>query len=73
VLIGCGNEKKRNDASNLVVFPYQPLDRYAEVLASGDVLLGILNADAGVYSVPSKILSNLCAGRPILFSMPEED
>ena len=58
---------------NMFILPYQPLDEYAQVLASGDVLVGILNVDAGVYSVPSKILSYLCAQRPVLLAMPEEN
>jgi len=61
------------DGSNMLILPYQPLDRYAQVLASGDVLVGILEEDAGVYSVPSKILSYLCARRPLLLSMPVEN
>lgn len=58
---------------NLLILPYQPFGRYAEVLASGDVLVGILEADAGAYSVPSKILSYLCAQRPILLAIPKEN
>lgn len=57
----------------LVLLPYQPFERYAEVLASADVLIGILEAGAGSYAVPSKILSYLCAGRPILAAMPQEN
>jgi len=63
-------EKK---VKNLLILPYQPLDVYAQVLASGDVLIGILKEDAGVFSVPSKILSYLCAQRPILAAMPPEN
>jgi len=55
---------------NLVLLPYQPYERLPEVLASADVLLVVLQDDAGVFSVPSKVLSNLCAGRPILAAMP---
>ena len=49
------------------------MERYPEVLATGDVLVGILKAEAGIYSVPSKVLSYLCAERPILLSMPTEN
>ncbi len=55
---------------NLVLLPYQPYERLPEVLASADVLLVLLQDDAGVFSVPSKVLSNLCARRPILAAMP---
>ena len=50
--------------------PFQPFDQLSEVLASADVLLVILEPDAGVFSVPSKVLSSLAAGRPILGSIP---
>jgi glycosyltransferase involved in cell wall biosynthesis len=42
-------------------------------MASGDVLLALLEADAGVFSVPSKVLSYLCAGRPILAAIPGDN
>jgi glycosyltransferase involved in cell wall biosynthesis len=55
---------------NLIVMPYQPFADLPEVLASGDVLVGLLEEDAGVFSVPSKTLSYLCAGRPLLLAVP---
>jgi glycosyltransferase involved in cell wall biosynthesis len=44
-----------------------------DVLAAGDVLVAILEPDAGTFSVPSKILSYLCAGRPLLLGVPESN
>ena len=41
-----------------------------EVLGSADVLVVLLEEDAGEFSVPSKVLSYLCAGRPVLGLMP---
>ncbi|HBG73902.1 MAG: hypothetical protein A2X25_03255 [Chloroflexi bacterium GWB2_49_20] len=58
---------------NLVVLPFQPNEVYAQVLGTADVLVSILNEDAGVYSVPSKVLTYLCAGRPLLLSIPFEN
>jgi len=43
------------------------------VTATGDVLVALLEADAGAFSVPSKILTYLCAGRPILAAVPREN
>ena len=37
------------------------------------MLVAILEADAGVFSVPSKVLSYLCAGRPLLLAVPKEN
>lgn len=57
----------------LTYLPFQPYDRLPEVLATGDVLVVILEKSAGAFSVPSKTLSYLCAGRPVLGLMPEEN
>jgi putative colanic acid biosynthesis glycosyltransferase WcaI len=58
---------------NLRVLDYQPYEQLPEVLATADVLVALLESSAGVFSVPSKVLSYLCAGRPLLASMPEEN
>jgi len=57
----------------LTLLPFQPYERLSEVLGSGDVLVVLLEQDAGAFSVPSKTLSYLCAGRPILGLMPAEN
>lgn len=61
---------EKESLENLIVMPYQPFAELPEVLASGDVLVGLLEEDAGVFSVPSKTLSYLCAGRPLLLAVP---
>jgi glycosyltransferase involved in cell wall biosynthesis len=58
---------------NLILLPFQPFDGMPDALASADVLTAVLEADAGVFSVPSKVLTYLCAGRPILAAMPGEN
>jgi len=58
---------------NLRTLQFQPYERMPEVLASADVLLATLEADAGQFAVPSKILTYLCAGRPILLAGPKEN
>jgi glycosyltransferase involved in cell wall biosynthesis len=55
----------------LTLLPFQPYERLPEVLGSGDVLVVLLEQEAGAFSVPSKTLSYLCAGRPILGLMPD--
>jgi colanic acid biosynthesis glycosyl transferase WcaI len=50
---------------------YQPADRFAEVLASADAVIALLEPDAAAFSVPSKVLSYLSAGRPIIALVPE--
>ena len=56
-----------------MLLPFQPYEVLPEVLASADVLLAILEPEAGVFSVPSKVLSYHCAGRPILAAIPAEN
>jgi glycosyltransferase involved in cell wall biosynthesis len=53
----------------LLLLPYQPYERLPEVLASADVLVALLEPDAGSFSVPSKVLTYLCAERPLLLSV----
>ncbi|MDQ8189145.1 glycosyltransferase family 4 protein [Roseibacillus persicicus] len=64
-------QKEAKGLSNLILLGYQPFDKLPQVLASGDVLTGVLEEDAGVFSVPSKVLTYLCAKKPILLAVPE--
>jgi glycosyltransferase involved in cell wall biosynthesis len=57
----------------LRLLPYQPHDRLPAVLASADVLVALLEPEAGAFSVPSKILTYLCAARPLLVSVPVDN
>lgn len=66
-------QKAALDLKSLVILPFQPSQVYDQVLGTADVLVSILNEDAGTYSVPSKVLSYLCAARPILLSVPLEN
>jgi colanic acid biosynthesis glycosyl transferase WcaI len=64
-------EKVREfEIDNLMVLGYQPFEQMPDVMASGDVLVTTLEPDAGVFSVPSKVLSYLCAARPQLLAIP---
>ncbi len=65
--------RERGDLANLVLLAFQPFEQVAETLASADVLVAILEPDAGAFSVPSKVLTYFCAGRPILAAIPPEN
>jgi glycosyltransferase involved in cell wall biosynthesis len=60
-------------APNLHLLPFQEWQWIPDVLATADVLLVLLEEAAGTFSVPSKILTSLCAGRAILAAMPESN
>jgi glycosyltransferase involved in cell wall biosynthesis len=55
---------------NVLRLPLQQFSALPDVLASGDVLLVLLDPLAAEYCVPSKVLSYLCASRPILAAVP---
>ncbi len=65
--------KKKWSLNNLLLLPFQPFDLLPQVLASADVLLVILEPSAGVFSVPSKVWSGFCAGRPTVMVVPEHN
>jgi colanic acid biosynthesis glycosyl transferase WcaI len=67
------NQGREQGLGNLMVLDYQPYECFPEVLASADVLLAILDAGAGVYSVPSKVYTYMCAKRPLLLAVPSEN
>ncbi len=68
---GVGADRLAADRADLplTLLPYQDARQVTDVLASADVLVVILEADATEYSVPSKVATYLCAGRPILGSL----
>lgn len=64
------NEKRERGLDNLLQLPFQPFDQMSQMLAAADVLAAVLEPDAGVFSVPSKVLNYMCAGRSLLGAMP---
>ena len=73
---GRGREWLESEASavpGLMLLDYQPYEQLPDMLASADVLLVVLERDASRYSVPSKVLNYLCAGRPVLALLPPDN
>ncbi len=64
-------QKRREKLDNLVLMGYQPFEELPNVMGAADVLVALLKPDAGVFSVPSKVLSYLCAQRPVLAAIPQ--
>ena len=60
-----------SSVANLRVVGYQPAERLAEVLASGDVHVVPLRRGLGRVSVPSKTYSILAAGRPVVAAIDQ--
>lgn len=63
---------KRPEAA-ITVLPFQNAENLSQVLGSGDVLVAILEPEASKFSIPSKVLSYMSAGRPILGLMPADN
>jgi glycosyltransferase involved in cell wall biosynthesis len=55
---------------NVKILPIQPREKYVKLLAASDVALVTLNPKVATPVVPSKMLSIMAAGRPILASLP---
>jgi glycosyltransferase involved in cell wall biosynthesis len=66
-------ETEADEVTGLMLVDYQPYEQLPDMLASADVLLVVLESDASRYSVPSKVLNYLCAGRPVLALLPPDN
>ena len=79
LLVGDGVEKPKlqsfalaHHLDNVVFLPLQPKEKYPEVLQASDLCLVTLRQEVKTPVVPSKILSIMAAGRPILASLPPD-
>ncbi|WP_071224917.1 glycosyltransferase family 4 protein [Rhizobium grahamii] len=61
---------KSEGITNLVVRPWVRFSDLPRVLADADILIAMIEADAGIFSVPSKVLTYLCSGKPVLAAIP---
>jgi len=66
-------EKHVRNLDNLILLPYQPKHVFPDILATADILMAVLEPDAGIFSVPSKVLTYLCAARPLLLAIPKDN
>jgi colanic acid biosynthesis glycosyl transferase WcaI len=74
--LGADFLKEQKELLNLVkleIMPYQPFSDLPDVFGSADILLVLLEPEAGSFSVPGKVLSHLCAGRPQVGLIPREN
>ncbi len=77
LLVGGGMEKaalvqeaEKRGLANVIFLPMQPKEIYPDILSASDVCLCTLMKNLSAPVVPSKILSIMAAGRPVLASMP---
>lgn len=79
VIIGEGVKKeallqdaRRRGLDNVLFLPFQPRERFAEMLAAADVSLVTLNAQSSSFSLPSKTFNIMASARPILAITPPD-
>lgn len=61
------------ELDNLILMPFQTYENLPQVLASADILVAILEFDAGIFAVPSKVFTYMCAKKPLLLAVPSEN
>ena len=66
-------EVAKQKLKNVRFYNYFDFEMFPFVLSSADVLIAILEKSAGIFSVPSKVLSYHCIGRPLLLSIPNDN
>lgn len=67
------DQKESLSLNNLILMDFQKYEEIPDVLGSADVLVAVLTSEASEFSVPSKVLSYLCANRPVLVSIPTDN
>lgn len=76
LIVGDGVEKDRliikaekMNLTNVTFLPMQPRDVYSQVLHTSDICLSTLNKEVKTPVVPSKILSIMAVGKPLIACM----
>ena len=62
-------EKPENKRENIELRDFLPIPELAQLFSDASVLLAVLEPEASTFSVPSKIMSYLSAGKPIVASI----
>ena len=66
-------EKPENVRENVLLKDFVPLDQLRNYLYNSIGTIAILESTASEYSVPSKIMTYFCAGKPILAIVPYDN
>jgi colanic acid biosynthesis glycosyl transferase WcaI len=65
-------EIRRRALTNITLLPFQPRERVPDMQSAADVMLLTTSAQIGASSVPSKVITYLAVGKPVICSMPAE-
>jgi glycosyltransferase involved in cell wall biosynthesis len=73
LIIGMGAKKKlieerieKESCENVLLLPFQPLEKLSHVLSSADIAVVTLETGASQMSIPSKIFNLMAVGAPIM-------
>ena len=79
VIVGEGVKKnslqelaRQKGLNNILFLPYQPREKFSEMLAAADLSLVTLNLRSSLTSLPSKIFNLMASARPILAIAPPD-
>jgi colanic acid biosynthesis glycosyl transferase WcaI len=64
------HEIEKKQINNIKLLPFQSFNEMPFILGFSDILIAILEPEAGIFSVPSKVLTYMCAGKPLVLSVP---
>ena len=70
---GSGHRQAAAPNPRLHIHGYQPYADLPDVLGTADILVALLEPDAGVFSVPSKVLTYHCSGRAMVAAVPAQN
>jgi len=65
-------EIRRRGLQNLLLLPFQPREQVADMQSAADIMLLTTSAQAGSSSVPSKLITYLAMGKPIICAVPTD-
>lgn len=66
-------KKKEYDLPNLKILKFQPYEQVPNMMAASDVLIAIVDKSVSDFAVPSKVLSYLCACKPIILAIANDN
>ncbi len=66
------DELTRRGLKNLMLLPFQPRERVSDMHSAADVMLLTTSAQMGFTSVPSKLITYLAVGKPVICAVPAQ-
>ncbi len=67
------SKKAQYNLDRLIILPYQTKKELADMYATADILVAVLDEAAGMFSVPSKVAAYMCSERPLLLAIPQDN